>query len=316
VLNDREIRHSVILSQAGCALFDGRISISDFGLGRIFDSRSSRKTLSGQQLGTLGYIAPEQLRDGKAADIRSDIFSLGRLMYELYSGDSPGAIQDLALVPVGAAMIIERCTKTDPGARFQSVSELQSAFQSMITTRGQKSDEEKIRELLGQAVTRGDLDPTEIKKLGKLLGRALSDADLVHDALIGLPVAVIQGLWSVNPVVTKALVKLFSDHVMGQSWAFNYTDKIANALIRIHNAVTDHEMRAMATCAMIEVGVSHNRYYVMEQARELLREKRKPEEVRQIAYALRKYKDQLGVLAESLNIAKLDPELRDLFRLS
>jgi hypothetical protein len=52
----------------------------------------------------------------------------------------------------------------------------------------------------------------------------------------------------------------------------------------------------------------------MDQARELLREKREPGEVRTIAFALRNYKDRLAVLAESLNIAKLDPEFRGLFR--
>jgi len=80
---------------------DRDLVISDFGLGRALDAETSRKTYTGEWLGTFAYMAPEQLQDAKRADVRSDIFSLGRILYELYTGSIPGAVQDLTTLPIG-----------------------------------------------------------------------------------------------------------------------------------------------------------------------------------------------------------------------
>ena len=55
--------------------------VSDFGLGRIVDSKSTRQTFTGDRLGTLAYVAPEQFIDANRADERADVFSLGRMLY-------------------------------------------------------------------------------------------------------------------------------------------------------------------------------------------------------------------------------------------
>ena len=74
---------------------DTDLVISDFGLGRIIDSASTRQTISGFGMGTMRYMAPEQFSDAKYADHRSDVFSLGRMIYELYTGPLTGIHQDV-----------------------------------------------------------------------------------------------------------------------------------------------------------------------------------------------------------------------------
>jgi len=127
---------------------DGKIKILDFGLAR-FESRpgpgepSSKKlTVEGTFMGTPAYASPEQLR-GMDVDARTDIFSLGVMLYELASGvhpfggsDSISTIarilerepEDLTrlnpLSPPGLEQILRKCLDKTPDRRFASAREL------------------------------------------------------------------------------------------------------------------------------------------------------------------------------------------------
>jgi serine/threonine protein kinase len=130
---------------------DGRVKILDFGLAKFLreDVSSVASGLSsmtatepGAVLGTLGYMAPEQLR-GKPADARSDIFSFGAILYEMLSGkrafrgdsaadtvsavlrdDPPDlSVTDRTISP-GLERILRHCLEKNPEQRFQSARDL------------------------------------------------------------------------------------------------------------------------------------------------------------------------------------------------
>ncbi len=65
---------------------DGRVRIMDFGLAKL--KSASRLTKAGSTVGTTGYMSPEQVQ-GMETDHRTDIFSLGVLLYEMFAGQSP-----------------------------------------------------------------------------------------------------------------------------------------------------------------------------------------------------------------------------------
>jgi serine/threonine protein kinase/Tol biopolymer transport system component len=68
---------------------DGIVQIMDFGLAKLYKSSNvSRLTKAGTTMGTVGYMSPEQVQ-GLDIDHRTDIFSLGVVLYELLAGDSP-----------------------------------------------------------------------------------------------------------------------------------------------------------------------------------------------------------------------------------
>ena len=68
---------------------DGIAQIMDFGLAKLYkDSNVSRLTKAGSTVGTMGYMSPEQVQ-GLDVDHRTDIFSLGVVLYELFAGESP-----------------------------------------------------------------------------------------------------------------------------------------------------------------------------------------------------------------------------------
>jgi serine/threonine-protein kinase len=67
---------------------DGRVKVTDFGIGRFTSASTSDMTRAGQMIGSPAYMSPEQVR-GDRLDGRSDLFSLGVVLYELLTGGRP-----------------------------------------------------------------------------------------------------------------------------------------------------------------------------------------------------------------------------------
>jgi len=122
---------------------DGRAKISDFGVAKIV---AEPYTVSGQILGTPLYMSPEQVKD-EPIDGRSDLFSLGVVLYQCVTGQLPFAGDSLAKVVYkilhtdphppqlerseGAMLlreVMERSLMKDPGARYQSGTDFSTAL--------------------------------------------------------------------------------------------------------------------------------------------------------------------------------------------
>lgn len=136
------VSHSVLLSAGlGIRLARHRVKISDFGIASgHWDQRS--KII---ELGSPHYMAPEQM-DGALGDARSDIYSLGVVLYELLTGEAPfqGTLAEIlaghVLAPVavpredhhpGLVALIERCLQKQPEDRFPHAEALVRALLSI-----------------------------------------------------------------------------------------------------------------------------------------------------------------------------------------
>ncbi|KYF53294.1 hypothetical protein BE08_44960 [Sorangium cellulosum] len=103
---------------------DGMIVVSDMGLARMETRDTVTLTDTMSQLGTYPYMAPEQINgDFRNADVRTDVYQLGRTLYELITKEVPTHV-DLSIVPRGIRLIIERATKRLPDERYQQVRDL------------------------------------------------------------------------------------------------------------------------------------------------------------------------------------------------
>ena len=102
---------------------DGILKIIDFNAARIYKSDSSADTV---HLGTAEYAPPEQFGYSQT-DVRSDIYCLGIILYEIAYGKEfkPKNTRQF-LMPNGLDSIVARCTMYDPEQRYQTVQELQA----------------------------------------------------------------------------------------------------------------------------------------------------------------------------------------------
>lgn len=107
------------------------VKLADFGICRVEAISREAGTLSTSEvsMGTLHYLAPEQAMDMRRSDHRSDIFSLGVLLYEMLTGTVPVGSFTLPSrlnkeVPPGIDPIVLKCLATNPVDRYASVSEI------------------------------------------------------------------------------------------------------------------------------------------------------------------------------------------------
>jgi serine/threonine protein kinase len=132
-----------------------RVKVVDFGLAKIVAPAGSGEetveavTAGGVVVGTVPYMSPEQAA-GRAVDARSDLFSLGSILYEMLAGQRPfrgeSSVGTLAPVlrdtpaPIAGispevAGLVDRCLREDPAERFQSASELKAAIEGWLSAR-------------------------------------------------------------------------------------------------------------------------------------------------------------------------------------
>src|ERR1700722_7033695 len=115
----------------------GRVKMADFGLAKLVGASRASFTLTGthQVMGTLDYMAPEQRNHPQEVDQRADIYSLGVVFYEMLTGKLPlgrfSPPSDAAGVDGRLDEIVHRALGTGAGQRYQHVSEVRSALESI-----------------------------------------------------------------------------------------------------------------------------------------------------------------------------------------
>ena len=140
--------HRDIKPQNIMLLDNGQLRMMDFGIARV--SRAENQLMSGKAMGSVHYISPEQAK-GDETDCKSDIYSVGVMMYEMLSGhlpfdakdvvdvaikqitDTPKPLQELApQVPYGLVEITEKAMAKLPENRYASAGEMLGALETYV----------------------------------------------------------------------------------------------------------------------------------------------------------------------------------------
>jgi serine/threonine protein kinase len=123
----------------------GRAVLMDFGIAKI--AAETQLTQAGGMIGTLDYIAPEQIQGAPEVDYRADIYSLGIMAYQMLTGElpfqqnNPGALviahlmqpppdprAKVAAIPAAMARAVMRAMSKKPAERFATAGEMAAHF--------------------------------------------------------------------------------------------------------------------------------------------------------------------------------------------
>jgi len=151
----RDLKPDNVFLTPGTRADEPIIKILDFGIAKLISGESQSSTRSGAVLGTPLYMSPEQCRGARRVDHRTDIYSLGCMLFELLAGHPPFVREgsgDLLIahatepppvlrevrpdVPPGLSVLVARMLQKKPEDRPQAMSEIEDALLQFLPDRG------------------------------------------------------------------------------------------------------------------------------------------------------------------------------------
>lgn len=263
--HDKGIVHRDIKPQNIMLISDGTIKVTDFGIARF--SRSETKTMTETAIGSVHYISPEQAK-GSVTDSKSDLYSVGVVLYEMLTGklpfqsDNPVSVALMHLqkdplrprqlnpnLPVGLEQIIMRAMQKNPNDRYQSASEMlvdideykrnpnvkfdYSYFVDRQPTKFIPTEQVRADQYRAQMTPQPQPAPAETKAPVKTRAQAAAEAAMAREKkkrqrAVGILVGVLAAVLVLAFVVWKYVLPDKNSVEVPNLVAFNFQEEVMN----------------------------------------------------------------------------------------
>lgn len=233
-------------------------AVSDFGLISLIESQLSALTAMGMAKGSDHYTAPEITKDLRNASPQSDIYSLGCILHDIVGADDRipcGEIKEGG--PYGG--ILRGCTRSDPDRRFKTVRSVLDALVS-VGSADVATESRQAADFLLELGSDNSMPAESWMALADFMDSTASKQDK-HAICLNLNGERISELCDIALGCANQIGSEFGEWVYGTSFIFDHCDGIANRL-EIFIVICDFDAKIDCLIAMLEMGTSHNRWYV------------------------------------------------------
>ena len=220
-------------------------------------------------------MAPEQFESAKTANKQADVYALGKIFAHLISGNEPEALKvSLAGVPDEFRFFVSKCCRDDPDRRFpDGTAALDSFRRFLVPSEVQlppvellRQLEQEVEEALGSD---GELDALE--RLDAHVRGFPDDAEMNTRVVPRLSHDVIHAWITQLPNGFREAIRAYDVHISESGTLnFDYCDVIADFYIFLYGITDDMELKALIWARLVDLGYSHNRFYVGEVLVDLL----------------------------------------------
>lgn len=276
--------------------------IADFGMCRELDSMSATITSKAIGLGTIEYCAPEQMYDAHAADFRSDVYSLGKMLYHLLTREMPFPTLRLDLLPPRFQYVVAKATKDDPARRHTTAAALSADLELLLREATDLHAPADVAKTEHDAFLNGDHEALD--RLARVLVEHPDDEVLYQSVVPYLSDQAIVALLSTAPEDFRQVLLTFDEHVSGRL-PFEYTDVVARFLQRVFDNEVYPEVRERILRRVLTMGHEHNRYAVRDIFCQLTKACIGGPETLMVVQVLRDDPDAAAFMAERLRLESL-----------
>jgi serine/threonine protein kinase len=304
----RDIKPQNILIMKG-----DRIAITDFGIGRFLVRDTTTLTMQGDQFGTIAYAAPEQLADFSQTDVRSDIYALGKILYQMLSSRPVFPILNLTGLEGKYVYIIQKCVDNDPDKRYQTVSELIADFELLTQKEfNVESPTQLAQKLVGEIVDpfSETVNSKGLVELAKIFMENPDNEDLYLEVLPKMPDEIISKLIISHNASFLSIIQTYDGYVSG-NLAFSYCDTVARFYEKIFWEVDNFQIKRLVFSRLLDMGSSHHRFYVRDVMARMVHEIKDVGLARLVLDVYRNNTSATQWASASINLDKVHPLIRD-----
>jgi hypothetical protein len=296
---------------------DGSLRVADLGLAKFNERDTTILTRTSMSLGTFVYAAPEQFLPGgtRDADARTDVFQIGKTLYQLLTGDLPQLIDSRKIDP-GLAHIVQRATRNDPAERYSSVQELVEALTAYeLTLDPFAHPTDAFHALIKEArelAAEGRYDATNLQKIVELVSRLAGNSREILAMVEEVPRDLLGTLAASLPAEAERLVALYvtavDDAIGGLN--FEHAEVVARVMRTFFDSGRTPAIKALALEGTLIAGVRLNRWAAMEAFDVMLQKVSAGPDAVAVAEMLVRRLDEYRGVAERVPPANLHPAVR------
>ena len=239
--------------------------VADFGIGRFVNRDTVTLTQTDLGIGSFPYMAPEQATNARDVDERADIFSLGKLLYQILTGALPTTPLDFnhSSLPRKFVPMIQKATQGTSDARYQTVASLVDALRDLSNAEEDYTNpSEKVKALIASIESADTVMPLLISELAVVLTSNTSDGDMLMNVFPTIRGELLQSLANQEFSALKLTLQEYDTQIASTGLRFEYCDTIADFYAELFGVVEDYEVRALILSRLPSLGFSHNRWHV------------------------------------------------------